>query len=140
MSRSRHARSDRRSAGSIAITFRPTYAGAALLVFLTEVAIAVFVRDAFVRPRLGDTLAVVLVYCAIRAATPLGARCAAAAALAFACAIEIGQYFHFVDLIGLGRWRVARIVLGTGFDPADFLAYAAGAAAVLAVETLRRAR
>jgi hypothetical protein len=125
-------------AGSIIITFRPCYALAAMLVFLAEVVIAAFIHDAFVRPRLGDSLAVVLVYLAVRAVTPLSVRWSAAAALVFACAIEIGQYFHLVDLIGLGHMRVARVVLGTGFDPADFLAYAAGAAAVIIAETALR--
>lgn len=116
---------------------RFSYALAAILVFLTEVAIAAFVHDAFVRPHLGDSLAVVLVYLAIRAVTPRGVRWSAAAALTFACAIEVGQYFHLVDQIGLGGFRIARVVLGTGFDPEDFLAYAGGAAAVLLAEAAR---
>jgi Protein of unknown function (DUF2809) len=117
---------------------RTAYAVAAILFFLTEVAIAALVHDAIVRPYLGDSLAVVLVYCAVRAATPLGMRWSAAAALALACAIEIGQWFHLADLIGLGHIRIARIVLGTGFDPTDFLAYAGGAVAVLIVEAARQ--
>jgi len=36
------------------------------------------------------------------------------------------------------RLRLARVVLGTGFGPKDFLAYLAGGAAVLAAERLRR--
>lgn len=122
------------------ITSRASYAIAALLVFAIEVIIAAFVHDAVVRPYLGDSLAVVLVYFAIRAATPLGMRASAAAALAVACAIEIGQWFHLADLLDLGHVRIARIVLGTGFDPADFLAYAGGAALVVAVESARRQR
>ena len=36
--------------------------------------------------------------------------------------------------VGLGGLAVARAVLGTGFDPRDFLAYAAGAVVALVVE------
>jgi len=122
------------------ITSRASYAVAASLVFLVEVAIAACVHDAVVRPYLGDSLAVVLVYLAIRAVTPFAMRWSAAAALAVACAIEVGQWFHLADLLGLGHVRIARIVIGTGFDPADFLAYAGGAVAVVAVETARRWR
>lgn len=122
------------------MTRRTSYALAAILVFLAEIAIAAFVHDALVRPYLGDSLAVVLVYLAIRAITPLGPRRSVAAAFAIACAIEIGQWFHLADLLGLGHVRVARIVLGTGFDPVDFLAYAGGAVAVLIAESARRRR
>ncbi|MDB5676221.1 MAG: hypothetical protein JWM65_3203 [Sphingomonas bacterium] len=111
---------------------------AAILVLLIEIAIAAFVHDALVRPYLGDSLAVVLVYLALRAATQLGVRWSAATAFAVACAIEFGQLFHAADMLGLGHYRVARVVLGTGFDPADFLAYAGGGVAVIAVEAVRR--
>jgi hypothetical protein len=119
------------------MTRRTSYALAAILVFLAEVAIAAFVHDTIVRPYLGDSLAVVLVYLAIRAVTPLGLRRSIAAAFVIACAIEIGQWFHLADLLGLGHVRVARIVLGTGFDPVDFLAYAGGAVTVLVTENAR---
>jgi hypothetical protein len=119
------------------MTIRPTYALAALAVFAVEVGIALFVHDKLVRPHLGDSLAVVLVYLALRAVTPLRVGAAAIAAFAIACAIEVGQFFDLVDLLGLGACHVARVVLGTGFDPADFLAYAAGALGVLAIERAR---
>lgn len=137
--RPRH-RSDGPTQGVEAIARRPTYALAAVLAFLTEVAIAAFVHDAVIRPWLGDSLAVVLLYLALRAGTSLGPRRAIALAFAIACAIEVGQWFHLVDRLGLGHVGLARIVLGTGFDPADFLAYAGGAAAVLALEWLRGRR
>ncbi|MDB5710901.1 MAG: hypothetical protein JWL96_2971 [Sphingomonas bacterium] len=111
---------------------------AAIFVFLIEVGIAAFVHDALVRPYLSDSVAVVLVYLAVRATTPLDIRWSAATAFGVACAIEFGQLFHAADMLGLGQYRVARVVLGTGFDPADFLAYAGGGAAVLAAETVGR--
>jgi hypothetical protein len=113
---------------------------AAILVLLIEIVIAAFVHDAFVRPHLGDSLAVVLVYLTLRAATPLDIRWSAATAFAIACAIEFGQLFHAADMLGLGHYRVARVVLGTGFDPADFLAYAGGGVVVIAVEAALRRR
>jgi uncharacterized protein DUF2809 len=116
------------------------YAVAALAVLAIEVVIALFVRDAFVRPFVGDTLAVVLVCLGLRAITPLGVLPAASIALATAFAVEIGQYFALVDQLGLGDSRVARIVLGTSFAPGDFLAYSIGALAVLAFERLRATR
>ena len=122
------------------MTFRPSYALATIAVLGIEIAIARFVHDDFVRPYLGDSLAVVAVYLALRAVTPLRLVAAVAIAFAFACAIEVGQYFHLVDVLGLGTNRVARIVLGTTFGLTDFVAYAGGALCVLTIETAREKR
>lgn len=117
----------------------PGYAAAALLVLLLEVAIALWVRDRLIRPYLGDSLAVVLVYLLLRAGTCLSQGRANVAALAFAFAIEWSQALHLVDALGLTNSRIARVVLGTGFDPHDFLAYLLGGACILAGEVTLRA-
>jgi hypothetical protein len=121
------------------VMFQHTYFRAALAVFSAEVVIARFVHDDLVRPYLGDSLAVVLVYLALRTVAPLRLVPAVATAFAVACAIEIGQFFHLVDLLGLGTNRLARTVLGTTFGLADFAAYAGGALCVLAIEGVREA-
>ncbi|MDG2532705.1 DUF2809 domain-containing protein [Sphingomonas sp. HITSZ_GF] len=100
-----------------------------------EVCIALFVRDRFVRPYLGDVLAVVLVYCGLRAVLPLRPLPAAAAAFGIAALIEFGQAIHVLDLLGL-HGRVLRVVLGGSFEWLDFVAYAAGALASLGIERL----
>ena len=51
---------------------RAAYGIAALILLVVEVLIALFVNDQFVRPYLGDVLAVVLVYASLRAVTPMG--------------------------------------------------------------------
>jgi hypothetical protein len=107
---------------------------AATAVFLIEACIAAFVRDGFVRPYLGDCLAVVLVYLTIRAATRLSILPSTMLALGVACAVEFGQYVELVRLLGLDDIPTVRVILGTGFDPMDFIAYAAGAATVLVGE------
>jgi uncharacterized membrane protein len=117
--------------------FHRGYALLALALLLIEVAIALFVRDRFVRPYLGDVLAVILVYAALRAAFRIGTVPAALAAFLIAVAVELGQYFHILDLLGLADNQVARIILGTGFELKDFAAYTAGALIALAVERLR---
>jgi hypothetical protein len=120
--------------------FRPGYALLALALLLTEVAIALFVHDRFVRPYLGDTLAVILVYAGLRAILRIDTIRATAIAFLIAVVIEFGQLFQVLDLLGLGSNRIARIVLGYGFELKDFLAYAAGALIVLTVERLRAGR
>jgi hypothetical protein len=118
----------------------PGYALIALALLLIEVAIALFVRDRFVRPYLGDVLAVILVYAGLRASLRIDAIPAAAISFVIAAVIEFGQLFRVLDLLGLADNRVARTVLGYGFELKDFLAYAAGALIALAVERLRARR
>ena len=113
---------------------RRGYALAALVLFVVEVLIALFVRDAFVRPYLGDVLAVMLVYAVLRAATPLGTVSALCAALGIALVIEVAQALNLLGALGLADNELARVVLGGAFDMLDMAAYCAGGAAVLAVE------
>jgi len=115
------------------MTWRPRYALAAALLLAVEVVIALFVRDRFVRPYLGDVLAVMLVYCGLRAVLPLRVLPAALLAFAIGAMIEFGQAIHVLDLLGVHD-RVARVVLGGSFEWLDFVAYAAGAVAVLVIE------
>jgi hypothetical protein len=98
------------------------------------VLIALFVRDRFVRPYLGDVLAVMLVYAVLRAATPMGVASALCVALAIALVIEVAQALNLLGALGLADNRFARIVLGWAFDMLDMAAYLAGGAAILAIE------
>jgi len=107
------------------------YLALAAALFVVEVFIAVAVRDSFVRPILGDVLVVALIYAALRSVLSLRPLPTALGVFLFACAVELAQYAHIVDLLGLRHNTIARVVIGTSYDPHDFLAYAAGAALVL---------
>lgn len=109
------------------MTFRPGYAVAAAILLAVEILIALFVKDAFVRPYLGDVLAVILVFAGIRAVIAAGPWTAAAIALSIAVVIEFGQLIGILNILGLAHHQWLRVVLGTGFDVKDLLAYAAGA-------------
>lgn len=116
---------------------RRRYALLAGAVFLIEVAIALWWRDGFVRPYLGDVLAVILVYLGLRATTRLDPIGAAGVAFAVAVAIELGQLIHVLDALGLADNRLARVVLGGVFDPADLVCYLVGAVLALALDRPR---
>jgi hypothetical protein len=122
------------------MTIRLPYALATMVVFVIEVFIALFVRDRFIRPYIGDVLAVVLVYLALRAVTTLRVVPALAITLAIAAAIEFGQLFNLLGALGLRHNQIARIILGGSFDVQDFAAYAVGACSVVLVEWIRKAR
>ena len=119
---------------------RSAYVLAAFILFTVEVCIAVFVRDGVIRPYVGDVLAVMLVYCTLRAITPLRIVPAIIATLGIALAIELAQLFNLLDLLALRGNAVARIILGGSFDLLDLAAYAAGGVLILIAEAFRARR
>jgi len=119
---------------------RRRYALAFLLLLGTEVFIALFVHDRFVRPYLGDVLVVWVIYALLRTLFPTGLPWLPAGVTAFAALVEAGQAFGLVDRLGLGHIRFFRVLLGSTFDWADLLCYLAGGGLILLAERLYRAR
>jgi hypothetical protein len=115
-------------------TFNKNYFGLAIFLFIAEVLIALFVRDGFVRPYLGDVLVVILIYCFIRTFVRLPVSTVAIIVLIFSFTIELLQYVHIVEKLGLEKSTIARTVIGTAFAWSDLLAYVAGVVILLIVE------
>lgn len=59
-----------------------------------------------------------------------------AAALAVCFAVESSQLFHGPLIDGVRDTTAGRLVLGSGFDPRDFLSYTIGVLAAVALEWL----
>lgn len=114
--------------------FHKKYFYFTLLLFVIEVCIAVFVDDRFIRPFIGDVLVVILIYCFMRTFWPIKPAILALSVFVFACVIEILQYFNFVRVLGLEKYKIAVVVLGSSFDWKDIIAYAIGSAIVLWLE------
>ena len=109
---------------------RHPWAGYALSftgILLIEVLIALFVRDDFIRPYGGDVLVTVLICCFVRIFFPT-VRFLPVWVFLFAAAVEVGQAFDFVSLMGLGEIVFFRILLGSTFSWADLVCYAVGCA------------
>ena len=81
-----------------------------LMIFCIEVLIALYVRDSFVRPYMGDALVVVLVYSFVRIFIPTGIPRLPFYVFLFACFVEILQYFQLVETLGITN-RALRIIL-----------------------------
>ena len=106
---------------------RVGYAIASFLILAAEVLMALYVRDAFIRPYGGDILVTLLLCCMIRIVLPRGYRLPiAGGVLVFAVLVEVGQFFGLVYLLGLGHIEFFRIIIGTGFSWWDMLCYAVG--------------
>jgi hypothetical protein len=119
------------------LTFNKTYFGLAILIFIIEVLIALFVKDNFVRPYVGDVLVVILMYCFAKSFLRVPVRLLAMSVLAFSFIIEALQYVKIVEGLGWEKSQFARTVIGTSFAWADIIAYMVGIAIVLGVENYR---
>lgn len=122
------------------IRFSAPYFLLALVLFGLELAIALWVRDAFVRPYLGDVLVVILLYAFMRAFLEVPFGLLGLAVWLFSFLIEGLQYLRLVEWLGWQEYALARTVLGTSFAWADLLAYSAGAIVILMVEHFRSKR
>jgi DNA integrity scanning protein DisA with diadenylate cyclase activity len=105
-----------------------------VLLFITEVFIGQYLDDAIIRPYGGDFLVVILIYCFVKSFVNTPVIATAISVLIFAYLIEVSQYFHLVNLLGLEHMRAARIVLGTSFSFVDMLTYTLGILVVLIIE------
>ena len=114
--------------------FNKKYFVYAVVLFVVEVLIALYVNDAIVRPYVGDFLVVLLIYCFVKSFFNLSPLKVAIGTLLFSYLIEVLQYFHIVDVLGLQNNAMARTVIGYGFDWIDLVAYTLGIMAVIYLE------
>ncbi|HEX5337594.1 MAG TPA: DUF2809 domain-containing protein [Gallionella sp.] len=104
------------------------YASGALICLALCVVIAKFLGGyPFVRGFVGDAIVVCLIYFAVKAVADVGAGRLAWAVMFFAYGVEALQYLDLLGLTGLQGNALARVVLGSVFDPLDLAAYSLGA-------------
>ena len=116
------------------LTFDKKFFFLAVILFIIEILIALFVRDTFVRPYVGDYLVVILIYCAVRTILKAPVWKVALGVLLFSYVVETLQYFQIVNRLGLGNNIVVKTVIGYGFEWMDFVAYTLGIMTVLVLE------
>lgn len=98
------------------------------IIFLIEVLIAKFVDDSIIRPYVGDILVVILIYCFIKAFIQTKSIYIVVSTVLFAYLVEIGQYFHIADLLGVEN-KILQIMIGSSFSWGDILCYTIGGTA-----------
>jgi hypothetical protein len=91
-----------------------------------EISIALFVHDRLIRPFVGDMLVVILIFSLCRTVIKSNYFWLALWVLIFSFAVEIGQYFNLISILGLQHCAIARTIIGVTFDFHDLLAYSAG--------------
>jgi hypothetical protein len=87
----------------------------------------------------GDALWAMMIAWALGALAPdARLRVRGATALAICYAVEASQLYHTPALDAVRGTAVGRLVLGSGFDPRDLAAYAAGVLAAILLERVAR--
>lgn len=105
---------------------RMLYLHATIVLFIIELFIALFVRDNFVRPYIGDVLVVVLLYTFVRIFWPERVCLLPLYIFLFAAGVEVLQYFRIAEVLGLSDNRVLSVVIGSVFDVKDVVCYGVG--------------
>lgn len=113
---------------------RIIYAILTVALLITEVLIALFVNDKFIRPYLGDILVVVLIYTFIRIFIPEKLKLLPLYVFIFAAGIEVLQYFQIVKILGLENNTFFRVVIGSVFDWKDIMCYGIGCICIVIVQ------
>lgn len=93
---------------------------------LVEIFLALFVRDDFFRPIVGDLLVVVLIYSLLRSFWPNNSKALVLGVCLFAYTVEFIQYFDPVGHFELQDHRALSIIIGRTFSWIDLLAYSLG--------------
>ena len=104
---------------------RLIFLGVFVFLFLTETLIAIYVHDDFVRPYVGDMIVTVVVWSFARIIFPDRFRLMSLYVMLFAIFVEVGQYFNYVDILGVTN-PILVTMMGTSFAWADIACYAVG--------------
>ncbi len=119
------------------VQFNKNYFTLAVLLFLIEVLIAVFLHDRIIRPYIGDLVVVILLYCMLKSFVTISIWKASISVLVFSFVIETLQYFHVVRLLGLQHSKLANTIIGNSFHWLDLVMYFTGILIVLLIERSR---
>ena len=116
------------------LKFRPAYLIFSVILFTVEVLIAIYINDNFIRPYFGDFLVVILLYCMIRSVININVFNTSVFVLLFAYLVEFLQYMQIIRILGLEKYGLARVIIGTSFSWTDILSYTLGILMVLLLE------
>ncbi len=116
------------------LKFNPYYFIAFLVLFATEICIAIFLKGGFIRHTFGDFLVTILVYCFLRSFIETKPIFMALFVLAFSFAVEFLQLFNLLDVLNLRENKLAVIVLGSTFHISDLIAYTLGVITIFLID------
>lgn len=104
-----------------------------LSIFVLLAYIAIYIKDQFIRPFLGDVLVVIWLFYFLYSIFNLKSQITAHIVLFISFSIEIAQYFKLIYLLNIEHIQIIKIILGSTFDWYDLLAYTIGWLVVLLI-------
>ena len=105
---------------------RTVYAVMFMVIFLIEVIIALFIKDRFIRPYVGDLLVTMLLCALIRIFIPNKITALPIFVFLFSVLVEIAQYVDIVELLGFENSKLLSVLIGRSFSVIDIICYALG--------------
>ncbi len=108
-----------------------------ILLLLVETGIAIWVKDDFIRPYLGDFLVVILIYCFLMTVSRLPVLTGLIIVLIFSFVVEFFQLINIVKVLQYQPPEIVMIVLGSSFSVWDLLAYSLGILFCLVTEIIQ---
>lgn len=117
------------------VKLRISFLAVFVLLLAVEVLIALFVHDDFVRPYVGDMIVTVVVWSFLRIIFPDKFKLMSLYVMIFAILVEVGQYFHYTELLGITN-PILVTMMGTTFAWADIACYAVGCIVAAVADTV----
>ena len=108
-----------------------------ILLFVTEIAIAVFHFHQWIRYYLGDLLIIPLLYCFIRMVTKFSIKATVILVMFIAFASEISQYYKLNEHLNItNKWLL--LLIGNSFSIIDIYAYILGLIPIYLIKKYRQ--
>jgi hypothetical protein len=106
---------------------------------IIEIFIAIFIKDNFIRPYLGDFLVVIMLYCFLMGISRFAIYKSLFIVLVFSFTIE---FLQLIDIAKLLQYQAPKsiiiiIILGNSFSVWDLVAYLLGLISCLIIEILK---
>ncbi|OPX44035.1 hypothetical protein CLHUN_20600 [Ruminiclostridium hungatei] len=114
------------------------YIIAFLILLAIEIFIGLFVRDAIIRPYIGDVLVVILLYTLVKGVVGKSIKFLPIYLFVFASVVELAQYFHIADILQLQDNKLISTIIGSSFDIKDVFCYLTGTLLLIVWENICR--
>lgn len=111
-----------------------TYFAITIVLLITEVLIAKYLKTGFIRHTFGDFLVVILLYCFFKSFLKINSFKLAISILIFSFVVEFLQLINLLNLLNLQNNKFVSIVLGNTFNVPDLIAYTLGIITTLIIE------
>lgn len=118
----------------MSLQFNKKYLIIALIIFVIEVLIAIYLKYGFIRYTFGDYLVVILLYCFIKSFIKTIPIIVAIPVLIFSYTIELLQLINILGSLNLNNNHLLKFIFGSTFQISDLVAYTLGILTVLIIE------